>query len=252
VVAGGTVMTGAARLAALAARRIGAGLVTVAAPGPSFAIYAADPGTLVHPIDGPDDFADLLADKRKNAVLVGPGLGTDEGAGAGARALVLAALQTEAATVIDADGLTVFQDTPQALFKAIRAPCVLTPHEGEFRRLFDAAGDKPTRARAAARESGAVVVLKGPDTVIAAPDGTVSVNTSGTPYLATAGSGDILSGLILGLLAQGMDAFDAASAGVWLHGRAAEHFGPGLIAEDLPDIVPAVFDELFDITEGIT
>jgi len=249
VIAGGAVMTGAAQLAAGAARRVGAGLVTIATPTEAFPIYAAgQPGNLVRPLAAPSAFADLLDDPRINACLVGPGAGVEDAT----RDRVRAALAANNASVLDADALSVFGDAPEDLFAAINGPCVLTPHGGEFRRLFGAADEdsnsKIERARQAAARSGAVVLLKGADTVIAAPDGTVAVNDTGTPFLATAGSGDVLAGMITGLLAQGMTAFDAACAAAWLHGTVAEGFGPGLIAEDLVDGIPEALDELLELS----
>ncbi|MBT6096373.1 MAG: NAD(P)H-hydrate dehydratase [Rhodospirillaceae bacterium] len=245
VIAGGDTMTGAARLAATAARRMGAGLVTIASSSAAFAIYAgSDPGNLVTEAANGEAFSAFLHDPRRNAVLIGPGAGIGEQT----RAKVLAALSAEKACVLDADALTSFAGEPETLFAAINQPCVLTPHEGEFQRLFGASDgeDKVSRARRAAQASGAVVLLKGADTVIAAPNGRVAINDTGTPFLATAGSGDVLAGMIVGLLAQGMDAIDAARAGAWLHGMAAEEFGPGLIAEDLVDMIPDVLAELLD------
>jgi ADP-dependent NAD(P)H-hydrate dehydratase / NAD(P)H-hydrate epimerase len=241
LVAGGAVMTGAGRLAARGAARTGAGLVTVAAPAAAFATYAtALTGVIVLPIGGDEDFAALLADKRKNAALVGPGAGVIPAT----RTKVLAILAAQKHAVLDADALTVFADDPRTLFAAIRSPVVLTPHEGEFARLFDPAGSKTERARRAARESGAVVLLKGADTVVAAADGRVAINASAPPDLATAGSGDVLSGIVLGLLAQGMEPFAAAAAAVWLHGAAARRLGAGLVAEDLVEALPQALGEL--------
>ncbi len=241
LVCGGYPMTGAARLAASAAARAGSGLTTVAVPEIALPIYAAAlTSIMVHAISTPDDFQRLLDDRRLTAFLIGPGAGI----GDETRSRVFAMLKTGCSTVLDADALSSFQDDPDTLFRAIVGPCVMTPHDGEFQRLFDPSGDKLTRARAAAQRSGAIVVLKGFDTVIAAPDGRVIINSNAPPTLATGGAGDVLSGIILGLLAQGMEPFLAASAGVWLHGAAATAFGPGLIAEDLPDLLPSVFRRL--------
>ncbi len=244
LICGGYPMTGAARLAARAAARAGAGLVTIAVSPIALPIYAAAlTSIMVHPITGPEDFTTLLEDRRISAFLIGPGAGVGEAT----RARALAMLGTGRATVIDADAITSFRDDPGALDRAITGPCVMTPHEGEFSRLFDARGDKLTRARGAARRCGAVIVLKGPDTVIAAPDGRAIINVNAPPTLATAGSGDVLSGIVLGLLAQGMAPFPAAAAAVWLHGAAATAFGPGLLAEDLPDLLPGVWRRLDDM-----
>ena len=250
---GGWPTTGAARLAAAGAARVGAGLTTVAVDASrseaALPVYAAAlTSIMVCPVAVPRDLDKLLADERITALLIGPGAGT----GPDTRARVLAMLQVNRATVLDADALSAFKNEPAALFRAIQGPCVLTPHEGEFARLFpgtspggvSAPGDKLARARAAARASGAIVVLKGSDTVIAAPDGRAIVNANAPPYLATAGAGDVLAGMVLGLLAQGMEPFLAAAAAVWLHGAAAAHFGPGLLAEDLPERLPAVFRRL--------
>jgi NAD(P)H-hydrate epimerase len=230
LIRGGGEMTGAGRLAADAARRIGAGLVSIACPRTAFATYAAgSPGTIVAPFADADGFGRLVADKKRTAWLIGPGAGID----AETRANVEAVLATAKPGVLDADALTVFADDPPALFRKIKGPCVLTPHEGEFRRLFDPSGDKLARARNAARTSQAVVLLKGADTVIAAPDGRAAINHNAPADLATAGAGDVLAGMIAGLLAQGMPAFEAAAAAAWMHGAAATRFGTGLIAEDL-------------------
>jgi len=242
LISGGYPMTGAARMAARAAARVGAGLTTIAVPEIALPIYAgALTSIMVKPLAAPTDFEALLDDERLNAFLIGPGAGVGEET----RARTLALLATHRATLIDADAITSFKDEQAALMRAISGPCVMTPHEGEFTRVFDASGDKLTRTRRAATRSGAVIVLKGADTVIAAPDGRAVINSNAPPTLATGGSGDVLSGMVLGLLAQGMDNFLAAAAAVWLHGAAAAAFGPGLIAEDLPDLIPGVLRRLF-------
>lgn len=241
VAGGGVETTGAARLAARAALRVGAGLVTVAAPTDALPIYATTLEAVMTRVTADADaFADLIADPRKNAVLLGPGGGVTEET----RAKTLAALSAGKACVLDADALTVFKNKPDELLTAISSPCLLTPHDGEYRRLFDVAGDKVARARAAAETSGAAVLLKGADTVIAAPDGRAAINDNAPPELATAGAGDVLAGLALGLMAQSMGAFDAGCAAAWLHGACATHVGPGLIAEDLSEALPAVLAAL--------
>jgi NAD(P)H-hydrate epimerase len=238
---GGYPVTGAARMAARAAARAGAGLTTIAVPQEAFPIYAsALLSIMVRPLGDRGHFAGLLSDERFTACLIGPGAGVDDAT----RDAALAILRAARPVVLDADAISVFAGRLGLLRESVRGPCVMTPHDGEFARVFSVSGDKLTRARTAARDSGAVLVLKGADTVIAAPDGRAIVNTHAPASLATAGSGDVLGGLILGLLAQGMDAFDAAAAGVWIHGAAAADFGPGLIAEDLPDRVPAVLRAL--------
>lgn len=241
VVSGPLGKGGAARLAARGALRIGAGLVTVACPPGALIAHASQLNAVM--TSGFEDLGEILADERMNVVALGPG----NGVGEGTRVNVLKALAQRQSCVLDADALSAFQDDPASLFDALGLNSVLTPHEGEFRRLFagiDAPG-KCERASLAARECGAVVVLKGPDTVVAAPDGRYAVNTRATPFLATAGSGDVLTGILAGLLGQGMPAFEAACAGVWIHGAAAQQIGPGLIAEDIPETVPAVLKELY-------
>lgn len=251
VVSGGASTTGAARLAARGALRAGAGLVTIASPRESLAVNAASSlAIMVRPVDGADELRTFLSDTRRNAVVLGPGGGSGESM----RRQVLAALESVAAVVLDADALTSFAECRDALFEAIRArngkPVLLTPHEGEFTRLFSDIDDDPQlhskleRARSAAALSGAVILLKGADTVVATPDGRASIAANAPAYLATAGAGDVLAGMVAGLLAQHMPPFEAASAAVWLHGEAAQAFGPGLTAEDLPEALPPVYRNL--------
>ncbi len=241
VAGGGMTSSGAARLSARAALRVGAGLVTLSSPRSSLMVNAARlDAVMVDAADGVDDWRGLVDDRKRTAFLIGPGHGVNDRT----RAFVLAALASGKPCVLDADALTVFRDDPQALFAVIRGPCILTPHDGEFARLFDPSGDKPARVRRAAAAAGAVVLLKGADTVIADPAGRLAINDNAPPDLATAGSGDVLAGFCLGLLAQGMAAFPAACAAVWLHGAAGAACGRGLIAEDLPEALPAVLRRL--------
>jgi NAD(P)H-hydrate epimerase len=236
VLGGGMASSGAARLAARGALRAGAGLVTVACPSAALGVYAAQlTAIMVAPFADDEEFAGILAERRRNGILLGPGAGVGEAL----RRRVALALAAGKACVLDADALTSFAGRPKALFEAIDGPCLLTPHEGEFARLFTLDGDKLTRARAAASVSGAVVLLKGADTVVAAPDGRAVIQPDAPPTLATAGSGDVLAGIALGLLVQGMAPFEAAAAAVWLHAGAGYRVGPGLIAEDLPEALPA-------------
>jgi len=255
VVSGGLATTGAARLGARAALRIGAGVVTIACPENAVATVAAhETAVMVRGLSQPDGLDAVLSDPRVTAVLAGPG----NGVGMPARVHVLTALESDAGIVLDADALTSFAHQPDNLFDAIarrRAnSVVLTPHEGEFSRLFQdvmkkdgGLTDEASRIERAvwgARCAGAILVLKGPDTVIAAPDGRVAVNGNAPPWLATAGSGDVLAGIAAGLLAQGMPAFEAACAAVWLHGEAGQRFGRGLVAEDLAGQLPAILQAL--------
>ncbi len=250
IASGGMATTGAARLTARGALRAGAGLVTLASPHDALSINAAAlTAIMVRPADDVLAFARLLSDVRYNAVVIGPG----GGVGARTRDLALTAIGAGRGVVLDADALTSFADAPRVLFDAIAAArdarVVLTPHEGEFRRLFgdiDTGLAKVERARTAAQLSGAVIVLKGADTVIAAPDGRAAISANAPPWLATAGSGDVLAGMTCAMLAQGAAAFEAACIGVWMHGEAGAEAGPGLIAEDLPEVLPAVFRRLYD------
>jgi hydroxyethylthiazole kinase-like uncharacterized protein yjeF len=242
VVSGGVLHTGATRLAAMAALRAGAGLVSLAGVANALLVHASHvTSIMLKQVDGANGVA-LLLEEKVNSVVIGPAAGIGEPT----LANVMAVLGSGVPAVLDADALTSFEHQPQKLLDALKAkpqrPVVLTPHSGEYTRLFGKlAGSKPDQARDAARRSGAVVILKGSDTVIAAPDGRVAINANAPPTLATAGSGDVLAGIAGGLLAQGMDGFEAAAAAVWIHGAAGAKFGkPGLIADDLPGLIPDV------------
>lgn len=252
VVSGPMPSTGAARLAARGALRAGAGLVTIASPANALVVHAEESvAVMVREVDGSEALAEFLADRRRNVVVIGPGGGVGETM----RQMVATVLASGAAAVLDADALTSFAGQLEelaALIGSNRArPVVLTPHDGEYYNLFNTLNMKPNvnskleKARTAARHTGALVLLKGPDTVIAASDGRAAITANSPATLATAGSGDVLSGMIGGLLAQNMPVFEAVCAGVWLHGEAAAEFGSGLISEDLPDMLPRVLRRLF-------
>ena len=258
ILSGGAGHTGAARLAARGALRIGAGLVTLGVPGSAQMEVAAQVTALMlRRLDGAEALAELLEDARFNALCLGPGLGTER-----ARELVPVALGDPARSVVlDADALTAFAEQPEELFAMLHDRCVLTPHGGEFARLFPDIAEKlnakPTTGpayskvdaiREAAARAGCVVLYKGPDTVIAKPDGRCAVNSAhydrAAPWLATAGAGDVLAGFITGLLARRFSAMMAAETAAWLHVECARSFGPGLIAEDLPEELPKVLRAL--------
>jgi NAD(P)H-hydrate epimerase len=245
VVSGPRLRTGAARLAAVAALRSGAGLVTVFSPKDAAEENAAHlTAVMLRETDEVAAIAEALADRRFAAALIGPGAGV----GSATKERVLTILKSAAAAILDADALTSFEGDEALLFASLRENDVLTPHSGEFARLFadiDPKSGKVAAARRAAQAAKAIVVLKGADTVIAAPDGRALINTNAPYDLATAGAGDVLAGLIAGMRAQGMPGFEAAGSGVWLHGAAAQIAGPGLIAEDLPAALPQVFRTLF-------
>jgi hydroxyethylthiazole kinase-like uncharacterized protein yjeF len=248
VVSGGPLNTGASRLAAEAALRSGAGLVTISGASAALAVHATQVSAIML---SDAELASLLADRRRNAVCIGPAAGR----GAETRSNVETVLMSGAAAVLDADALTAFEEEAERLFRLVAMvpgrPVVMTPHDGEFSRLFSqlkeisSVKQKLEATLAASHETGAVVVLKGADTVVAAPDGRAAIADNAPPWLATAGAGDVLAGLIGGLRAQGMPAFEAGAAAVWLHGEAANLSGPGLIAEDLTEALPAVYRRLF-------
>ncbi|MBS0334521.1 MAG: NAD(P)H-hydrate dehydratase [Proteobacteria bacterium] len=245
VVSGEAWQTGAARLAARAALRIGAGVVTVLSPPEALPINAGHLEAVM--LKGFETDLELeQAAKDVDAAVIGPAAGVGEPT----LLNVLALARTGAALVLDADAITVFREDPDELFSLLDRDDVLTPHPGEFERLFPgllaASPERITAARRAAEKANAVVLLKGSDTVVAAPDGRCAVNANGSPFLATAGSGDVLAGFIGGLVAQGMESFEAACAGAWIHAEAADLHGPGLISEDLPGLAPAVLRRLYD------
>lgn len=248
IVSGPMESTGAARLSARAALRMGTGLVSLATSKAAFYINAAQLTSIMLAVyDGPAGLADvLISDPRRNAALIGPGAGTSQET----RDNVAAVLSSDATVVVDAEGLTAFEGQAQQLFGLIlrrSAPTILTPHRGEFDRLFPELGNaesKLEQARRAAEISGAVIVFKGPDTVVSAPDGLSAITDDAPPWLATAGTGDVLAGMIMGLCAQGMSPFDAAVAAVWMHCELARNFGPGLIAEDMAELLPTLLQRL--------
>ncbi|MDB5456585.1 MAG: carbohydrate kinase, YjeF related protein [Caulobacter sp.] len=244
VVGGEALHTGAARLAARGGLRIGAGVVTLLSPPSALAINAAHlEAIMLAPLESELELE--AAAEAADAVVIGPAAGVGEAT----QRNLFALARTGAALVVDADALTSFRHDPEALFSALDRDDVLTPHPGEFERIFPgllaASPERVTAAREAARRAGGIVVLKGSDTVIAAPDGRAAVSLNGAPWLATAGSGDVLAGFVAGLIAQGMESFEAACAGVWIHAEAAAAHGPGLIAEDLPGLAPAVLAGLY-------
>ncbi|RWC57169.1 NAD(P)H-hydrate dehydratase [Mesorhizobium sp.] len=261
VFSGGPSATGAARLSAMAAARSGAGAVTVLSPGSAMQVNATHlTSIMLRKIDDVADVEEFVGERRPSAFVLGPGFGIGEKTRIFGLALLASGQSQDAAAqldglVFDADAITSFLEAPDVLFEAARRPnapaLVMTPHEGEFGRLFpDIAVDKTLskldKARAAAARANATIVYKGADTVIAAPDGKAAINSNGAPWLATAGSGDVLSGIIAGLLAQGMPPFEGTCAAVWLHAEAGSRSGPGLIAEDLPLALLPVLRQLFD------
>ena len=235
VMSGPKLHTGASRLVALAALAVGAGLVTIFGDKEALSEQAGHvTAIMLQEHDGNFDFID----DRVRALAAGPGAGVSSRLADD----VLSLLSTKLAIVLDADALTCFAGKPDVLFASLHQKAVLTPHEGEFLRLFPdlPLADKTKAARAAAARAGSVILLKGPQTIVAAPDGRLAVNCHASLWLATAGSGDVLTGIICGLLAQGQDAFEAAAIGAWLHGDIGVRFGPGLTADKMADLIPDV------------
>jgi NAD(P)H-hydrate epimerase len=247
IAGGGLSSAGATKLAANSALRSGAGLVSVACDKEALPIYAANfQAVMTKLVNNSQEFSALIADFKVTSVLVGPACGITEKT----KEFALAALELQKATVLDADALTVFKDCPSELFSAIKnsiAPCILTPHEGEFERIFGGyikEDELMEKARKAAVLCGATLILKGFNTIIATQDGKIAINHNATAYLATAGSGDVLAGICVGLLAAGMPAFEAACAAVWLHAEAGLRLGAGLIAEDIAGMLPFIYKEI--------
>lgn len=243
MIVGGYPLTGASRLSAYAAARVGSGLTTLIVPEAAFSIYASSlTSIMVRPFGDIVTFNQTIKDPRISCFLIGPGAGVSDDT----RNLVLDLLNTTKPVVLDADAISVFQNDLTALTNNINQDCVLTPHVGEFKRIFELSDNRVLSAQHAANECGAVIVLKGSETIIAAPDGNTIVNDNAPPTLATGGSGDVLAGIIAGLIAEGMPSFYAAAAATWMHGEAAMLFGIGLIAEDLPPLLPKVLKKLYE------
>jgi ADP-dependent NAD(P)H-hydrate dehydratase / NAD(P)H-hydrate epimerase len=241
LVVGGQPLTGASRLSAIAAARIGSGVTTLLVPKVAFPVYAsALTSIMVKPFDDIETFNNSITNTRITSFLIGPGAGVSDET----HIQALKLLATTLPVVLDADAITAFQNDVRVLTNYLHPNCVLTPHEGEFKRLFNLTEDRMLTAQQAAKDCGAVIVLKGSETIIAAPDGQTIINDNAPPTLATGGSGDVLAGMIAGLIAQGMPTFYAAAAASWIHGEAAKLFGLGLIAEDLPLLLPKVLQKL--------
>lgn len=238
-------MIGAARLASRAARRMGAGLVTVVCEPNAYPVVARDwPGTIVNSLGEGKRYTEHLVDERKNAFLLGPGGGLDSDLKS--KILYTLEMGPKKAAVIDADGLNVFKADVDKLLTTLHGNCVITPHAGEFTRIFpDIEGSREKMVMAAAKRAGCTVVLKGAETLIAAPDGSLVMNKHAAPYLATGGTGDVLAGMITGLMAQGMTAFKAAQMAVWIHGDTGLRIGLGLVAEDIVDAIPRSLQGVF-------
>ena len=243
--------TGASRLASLSALRVGAGIVTLASTDESAMINAAHlTSVMVKNINTKKDFIDFYNKRKVNAFLIGPGCGLTKYT----KELSLVAIKTGLPVVLDADSISVFEDEPNELFSAIKKynkNVILTPHEGEFKRIFkNSIGSKISKASKASRESSAIIIYKGNDTIISSPNSHLAISDKTSPFLATAGSGDILAGICAGLLSQGMDAFMAACAGQWFHKKIGEISGPGMIADDMPGFIetflPNILGEIYE------